>query len=97
MLRFSELLNKVWCLEGCPLNGQPARKNRSVRFGFSGSTVLVASSGSQVSFYTTVVGEWQSQIASFNLSMPYFGRMAYFVVGELHDINIIGGNLFASW
>ena len=32
--------------------------NRSVRFGFGGSTVLVASSGDQVSFYTTVGGGW---------------------------------------
>ena len=30
--------------------------NRSVRFGFGGSTVLVGSSGDQVSFYTTVGG-----------------------------------------
>ena len=42
------------------------------------------------------VGEWQSQIASFNSCMPYFGHMAYFVIAELHDINIIGSNLFAS-
>ena len=32
----------------------PLRKNRSVRFGFCGSTVLVACSGDQVSFNTTV-------------------------------------------
>ena len=32
------------------------RKNRSVSFGFGGSTVLVASSGDQVSFNTTVGG-----------------------------------------
>jgi hypothetical protein len=32
------------------------RKNRSVRFGFCGATVLVASRGDQVSFYTTVGG-----------------------------------------
>jgi hypothetical protein len=31
-------------------------KNRSVRFVFGGSTVLVASSGDQVSFNTTVLG-----------------------------------------
>ena len=30
------------------------RKNRSVRFGFGGSTVLVGSSGQEVSCYTTV-------------------------------------------
>jgi hypothetical protein len=30
------------------------RKNRSVRFDFCGSTVLLASRGDQVSFYTTV-------------------------------------------
>ena len=30
--------------------------NRSVRFGFGGSTVLVAFLGDQVSFYTTVGG-----------------------------------------
>ena len=30
------------------------RKNRSVRFGFGGSTVLVACRGDQVSFNTTV-------------------------------------------
>jgi hypothetical protein len=58
--------------------------------------VLLASRGHSMSCYTTVVGEWQSQIASFNLSMPYFGHMAYFVIAELHDINIIGSNLFAS-
>ena len=33
------------------------RTNRSVRFGFGGSTVLVASSGDQVSCYTTVGGD----------------------------------------
>jgi len=31
----------------------PLRKNRSVRLGFGGSTVLSASSGHSVSFYTT--------------------------------------------
>jgi hypothetical protein len=31
----------------------PLRMNRRVRFGISGSTVLVASSGDQVSFNTT--------------------------------------------
>jgi hypothetical protein len=30
------------------------RKNRCVRFGFSGPTELLASRGHQVSFYTTV-------------------------------------------
>ena len=40
-VRFSELLNKVWVLEGCPLEGQTMRTNRYVRFGFGGSTVLV--------------------------------------------------------
>ena len=55
MLRFSELLNQVWGLEGCPLKGQTMRKHRSVRFVFGGSTVLVGSSGHQVSF-TTVGG-----------------------------------------
>ena len=51
-----ELLNKVWGLTGCPLEGQPVRKNRSVRFGFGGLTVLLASSGDPVSFNTTVGG-----------------------------------------
>jgi hypothetical protein len=32
------------------------RKNRSVRFGFGGATVLQGSSGDQVSFNTTVHG-----------------------------------------
>ena len=31
-----------------------------------------------------------------NLRMPYFGHMAYFVIRELHDINVVGSNLFAS-
>ena len=57
MLRFSELLNKVWGLEGCPSKGQTMRKNRSVRFGFGEATVLVACRGDQVSCYTTV-GVW---------------------------------------
>ena len=57
--------------------------------------MLQGSSGHLVSFNTTV-GWWQSQTASFDLSMPYFGHMAYFVIGELHDINVIGSNLFAS-
>ena len=34
----------------------PVRTNRSVRFGFSGFTVLSASRGDQVSCYTTVGG-----------------------------------------
>ena len=42
ILRFSALLNKVWGLEGCPLKGQLMLMNRSVRFGFGGSTVLSA-------------------------------------------------------
>ena len=53
MIRFSELLNVVWGLEGCPLKGQPVHMNRSLRFCFGGATVLVASLGDQVSFYTT--------------------------------------------
>ena len=44
---------KVWGLEGCHSKGQTMRKNRSVRFGFGGSTVLVVCSEDQVSFYTT--------------------------------------------
>jgi hypothetical protein len=51
---WSVLLNKVWGLAGCPLKGQLMLMNRSVRFDFCGSTVLVASSGDQVSCYTTV-------------------------------------------
>jgi len=47
-------------------------------------------------FTRQLVLKWQCQIASFNSCMPYFGHMAYFVIGELHDINIIGSNLFAS-
>ena len=39
------LLNQVWGLEGCPLKGQTMRKNRSVRFGFCGSTVLLGCRG----------------------------------------------------
>jgi len=54
MLRFTELLNKVWGLEGCPLKGQTMRTNRSVRFGFGGATVQVGRSGDPVSCYTTV-------------------------------------------
>ena len=50
LLRLSVLLNKVWGLEGCPSKGQAMRTNRSVRFGFGGSTVLSASNGLQVSF-----------------------------------------------
>ena len=42
MLVLLELLNKVWCLEGCPLKGQTMRTNRRVRFGFGGATVLSA-------------------------------------------------------
>jgi len=34
--RFSELLNKVWGLEGCPLKGQLVRMNCCLRFGFGG-------------------------------------------------------------
>jgi hypothetical protein len=34
----------------------PLRKNRSVRFGFGGATVLLACRGWQVSFYTTEGG-----------------------------------------
>jgi len=41
-------------MNGCPLKGQPVRKNRWVRFGFSGWTVLLAWCGLQVSCYTTV-------------------------------------------
>jgi hypothetical protein len=38
------------------LSTEPLRKNRSVRFDFGGSTVLVACRGDQVSFNTTVDG-----------------------------------------
>ena len=34
------------------------RKNRRVRFGFGGSTVLLGSGGDQVSFNTTKGGGW---------------------------------------
>ena len=36
----------------------PLRINRWLRFGFGGSTVLLGSSGDQVSFNTTVGGSW---------------------------------------
>ena len=70
MLRFAELLNKVWGLEGCsPF--LPLRKNRSVRFGFSGCTVLVGGTGYEVSFNTTVRGVWCCPFKghSFNLQV----------------------------
>ena len=54
--KFKVRLNQVWGLEGCPLKGQTMRKNRSVSFGFGGSSVQSASSGHQVSCYTTVGG-----------------------------------------
>ncbi len=54
MLTFTELLNKVCGLTGCPLKGQLVRTNRRGRFVFGGGAVLVGSSGDQVSFYTTV-------------------------------------------
>jgi len=50
------LLNKVWGLDGCPLKEQTVNTNRYVRFGFSVATVLVAGTGFEVSFYTTVGG-----------------------------------------
>jgi hypothetical protein len=55
--RFTELLNQVWGLEGCPLKGQPVRTNRSDRFDFGEGTVLVAWRGDQVSFNTTGGGD----------------------------------------
>jgi hypothetical protein len=39
------------------------RKNRSVSFGFGGSTVLLGSHGDQVSCYTTVGGGEMSKRA----------------------------------
>jgi len=56
MLKSSKLLTIVWGLQGRPLKGQTMRKNRSVRFSFGGSSVLLASRGHSVSFYTTVGG-----------------------------------------
>ena len=53
-----ELLNKVWdlanwfCLQGVRV----VRIKSGDRFGFSGETVLLGSSGDQVSFNTTVGG-----------------------------------------
>ena len=41
-LWFSELLNRVWGLEGCPSKGQTMRTNRWVRFGSGGATLLLA-------------------------------------------------------
>ena len=57
---FLALLNKIWGQEGChPF--LPLRTNRCVRFGFCGSSVLVGSSGQEVSCYTTVGGDgWSS-------------------------------------
>ena len=45
----------VWGLGGCR-QISPLRTNRSVRSGFSGSTVLLASRCHLLSFYTTVGG-----------------------------------------
>ena len=59
MLRFPELLNQVWGLEGCPSKGQPFLAHRWIRFGFGGVTVLVGHCGYHVSFYTTVDVESQ--------------------------------------
>ena len=56
MFRFSELLNKVWGLEGFH-SFLALRINRRARLGFGGSTVLVGRSGNQVSLNTTV-GVW---------------------------------------
>ena len=47
-------------------DSHPLRKNRCVRFGFGGGTVLVACRGDQVSFYTTFKfksGIWLSAAA----------------------------------
>ena len=72
----------------------PLCTNRCVRFSFCGFKWLDVVCKCRVT--RQLVLKWQSQIASFNSSMPYFGHMAYFVIGELHDINVIGSNLFAS-
>ena len=47
----------------------PLRINRCVRFGFSGSTVLVGSRGDQVSFNTTdgVAGAFESSLGSLEV------------------------------
>jgi hypothetical protein len=47
------LLNNVWGLEGFH-SFLAQRINRRARLGFGGTTVLSASSGDQVSCYTTV-------------------------------------------
>ena len=54
ILLLLELLNEVWGQKGCPIKGQTMGLNCRLRFGFCGSTVLVASIGHPVSFNTTV-------------------------------------------
>ena len=56
MFRFSELLNKVWGLEGFH-SFLALRINRRARLGFGGASVLLACRGDQVSFNTTVGGD----------------------------------------
>ena len=68
----SELLNKVWGLAGCPSKGQLMLMNRSVRSCFCGATVLLASSGDQVSFNTTACGN--GVVLLKDMQRPY--RMA---------------------
>ena len=46
------------------------RKNRRVRFGFGGATVLLASRGHQVSIYTTV-GVWVLKVSSIFFSIGH--------------------------
>ena len=72
-VRFSELLNQVWGLEGC-LQNSPLRTNRYVRFGFGGSTVLLGWGEDQVSFNTTVGG------CLFNLMIKAFFSSFHFPV-----------------
>jgi hypothetical protein len=55
MLRFRELFNQVWGLEGCLPIFSPALKPLNL-VAFSVETVLVVCRGDQVSFNTTVGG-----------------------------------------
>jgi hypothetical protein len=55
MLRFRELLTKVWAPACFSLPGvRVVRMNCCLWFGFGGATVLVGWRGDQVSCYTTV-------------------------------------------
>ncbi len=76
-------MNKVWVLEECLIKGQSVHTNRSVRFGFGGSTVLLGAAHIIFSMNNALPTDILNFFAKYK---EYFNQLDGVAVASLYRI-----------